>query len=279
MTLHRSADMSYPHFRESLPSFDEQAGRYVLRFARTRSELKTIQQLRFDVFNLELGEGLDTSFQSGRDEDDLDRFFHHLMIMTADLESVVGTYRLQTAPMATTSGFYSTGEFDLSALPEGILQNSVEIGRGCVAKAHRNGRVLHHLWKGIASYLTWNRKRFLFGCCSLPTLDVSVAHSALGFFMKHGHMHPTVRVSPIVSCLSRQPHISSQFDHANIPPLFQSYLKLGAKVCGPPAIDYAFKTTDFFVLLDTNELQPRVHHTFFRDASHGQRRTSALVSA
>ncbi len=279
MTLRSSADTSYPHFRESLPSFDEQAGRYVLRFARTRSELKTIQQLRFDVFNLELGEGLDTSFQSGRDEDDLDMFFHHLMIMTADLQSVVGTYRLQTAPMASTSGFYSTGEFDLSTLPEGILNNSVEIGRGCVAKAHRNGRVLHHLWKGLASYLTWNRKRFLFGCCSLPTLDVSVAHGALDFFTRHGHMHPTVRVAPTDSCISHPPRISSEFDHADIPPLFQSYLKLGAKVCGPPAIDYAFKTIDFFVLLDTNELQPHVYQTFFRNASDGQRRKSALVSA
>ena len=38
-------------------------GRYELRFARTPEELDAILELRFRVFNLEMGEGLEESFE------------------------------------------------------------------------------------------------------------------------------------------------------------------------------------------------------------------------
>lgn len=50
----------------------------------------------------------------------------------------------------------------------------------------------------------------------------------------------------------------------HIPALFQSYLNLGARVCGPPAIDREFQTIDFLVLLDTHALDERVFRVFFR---------------
>ena len=43
----------------------------------------------------------------------------------------------------------------------------------------------------------------------------------------------------------------------DVPQLFATYLRYGALVCGPPAIDREFKTIDYFVLLDTNALDPR----------------------
>ena len=50
----------------------------------------------------------------------------------------------------------------------------------------------------------------------------------------------------------------------HIPALFQSYLNLGAKAWGPPAIDRLFKTIDFLVGLDVMKLNPAVVRTFFR---------------
>jgi putative hemolysin len=35
-----------------------------------------------------------------------------------------------------------------------------------------------------------------------------------------------------------------------IPKLLRAYLTLGAKICGPPALDRQFKTIDFLTLLD-----------------------------
>ncbi len=48
-----------------------------------------------------------------------------------------------------------------------------------------------------------------------------------------------------------------------VPQLFATYLRYGALVCGPPAIDREFKTIDYFVLLDTNALDPRTFRSFF----------------
>ena len=42
-----------------------------------------------------------------------------------------------------------------------------------------------------------------------------------------------------------------------IPKLFRTYLRFGAKVCSPPAIDRRFKTIDFLVLFDVYEIDAR----------------------
>jgi len=48
-----------------------------------------------------------------------------------------------------------------------------------------------------------------------------------------------------------------------ISPLFRSYLNLGSRICGPPAIDREFRTVDFLVALDVRELEPHVRRGFF----------------
>jgi putative hemolysin len=41
-----------------------------------------------------------------------------------------------------------------------------------------------------------------------------------------------------------------------IPKLLRAYLTLGAKICGPPAMDKNFKTLDFLTLLDMKTMSP-----------------------
>ncbi|HZB43782.1 MAG TPA: hypothetical protein VE360_00990, partial [Pyrinomonadaceae bacterium] len=48
-----------------------------------------------------------------------------------------------------------------------------------------------------------------------------------------------------------------------LPRLFQTYLRFGAKVCGPPAIDRQFKTVDFFVLFDAQGMTQHTRQLFF----------------
>jgi putative hemolysin len=43
-----------------------------------------------------------------------------------------------------------------------------------------------------------------------------------------------------------------------IPRLLRAYLNLGAKICGPPAIDRAFRTVDFLTWLDIHALPATV---------------------
>ena len=75
-------------------------GRYVVRLAETIEEIDAALKLRFEVFNLELGEGLDSSFRTGRDRDEFDASCDHLIVTDRTNGNVVGTYRLRTIEMA-----------------------------------------------------------------------------------------------------------------------------------------------------------------------------------
>ena len=254
----------YPACPAAIPDLAVEAGSYLVRFARTPDDLDRVLRLRYEIFNVELGEGLDESHATGRDEDELDARFHHLIIQRRDSAAVVGTYRMQTAEMALAGGgFYADPEFDLSTLPNDVRDSAIEIGRACVSKEHRNGRVLHLLWRGLAAYLDWNRKSCLFGCCSLTSQDPGLGVAVHHHLERAGSVHPTLFVAPRPGnrCEAR-PGQALPVPH--IPALFQSYLHLGAKVLGPPAIDRLFKTIDWLVILDTREFDPAIYRTLLR---------------
>ncbi|MDE2795720.1 MAG: GNAT family N-acetyltransferase [Gemmatimonadota bacterium] len=256
----------FPIAEPDLPRDVVRSGPYRLTFARTVEELRALQRLRFEVFNLELGEGLAASLESGLDQDDLDDVMHHILISDRRTGAVVGTYRMQTAAMAAAnSGFYTAREFDFSQFPMEIIDDAVEVGRACIAKDHRSRRVLHLLWRGLAVYLTRTGKHHLFGCCSLTTQDGRVGNAAHAFLVEGGHLHPHARAWPLpgFEC-GLHDHGDAPEEPVDIPPLFQSYLNLGAKICGPPAIDRAFRTIDFLVVLDVRELERHVFRSFFR---------------
>jgi putative hemolysin len=263
--VRRSAALpDYPSAGGSIPRREIGGGSYTVRYATTPADLDLVLRLRYEVFNLELGEGLDDSPHTGKDEDELDARFHHLMIAAASGE-VVGTYRMQTAEMAAASGgFYSEQEFDLSEFPTEVVAQAVEIGRACVARGHRNGRVLQLLWRGLAAYLSWNRKHYLFGCCSLTTQDPAVGIAAHRRLNRIGAVHPTLRAHPRPECRCHPLDPSRDQVAPAIPALFQTYLSLGAKVCGPPAIDRRFKTIDWLVILNTEAIDPATRKTYFR---------------
>ena len=75
------AAANYPVRAELLPDGEITEGKYTIRFARTLAELDAAMRLRFEVFNLELGEGLEESFRTGRDRDEFDDTCHHLLVL------------------------------------------------------------------------------------------------------------------------------------------------------------------------------------------------------
>jgi len=258
----------------SIPEVEIREGRYLARFAQTSQEIEAALRLRFEVFNLELGEGLASSYVTGQDRDEFDDSCHHLIVLDTHEERVVGTYRLQTSEIASTAaGFYSHREFDLSLLPKGVLENSVELGRACIAKDHRNTHVLFLLWKGIAAYVAHNQKRYLFGCCSLTSQDRCEGSRVFEYLKANSHLHEEFRVSPEagLECVGSAtpgesklpwPAESRSFEVV-LPKLFKIYLRFGAKVCGPPAIDREFKTIDFLVIFDVDGMDQRTHSLLF----------------
>jgi putative hemolysin len=254
----------YPVHPEALPVEMPGLARYQLEFARDIDLLDAILRLRFDVFNLELGEGLETSHQTGRDLDEFDPFCHHLAVRENASGTVVGTYRMQTNEMAASChGFYSADEFQLSSLPDEVLGQSVEIGRACVALEHRHHAVLFLLWKGLATYLAHNRKRYLFGCCSLTSQDPDEGLAMYRKLQADGVVHQDLEILPTEAYACQPSGRELDPDSLKVPKLFRTYLRFGALVCGPPAIDRRFKTIDFLVLFDLARLDPKSYNTFF----------------
>ncbi len=110
--LPEAAFGDYPRHAKGLPPLVLERGDYRLHFASTREELDALLRLRFDVYNLEMGEGLAESEQTERDADAFDAQCHHLFVQHKDSGECVGTYRLQTAAMAKAGcGFYTDQEF------------------------------------------------------------------------------------------------------------------------------------------------------------------------
>ena len=240
-------------------------GRYLVRFARNLEEIEAALKLRFEVFNLELNEGLESSFHTQRDRDEFDATCHHLIAIDRTDGNVIGTYRLRTFEMAgTADGFYSASEFDLSTLPNEVLNQSVELGRACIDQKHRNRQVLFQMWKALARYMTQEQKRYLFGCCSLTSQDPREGNQLFRQLVSAGNMHSTFRVC---TRTGYECSVGGAYERpgstVKIPRLFATYLGVGAKVCSMPALDRRFKTIDFLVLFDVQEMNSATRKLFF----------------
>jgi putative hemolysin len=236
-------------------------GLYHVRMAMSEADRLAAFRLRFLVFNLELNEGLKESYATGHDTDEFDSICDHLIVEHATTGKIVGTYRLQTGAMALANvGFYSEREFDFS--PYKRLGNSViELGRACVDRDHRSTDVLHLLWRGIAQYAVRHGGRYLIGCSSLTSQDP--AHGAAVYESMREYLAPAqLRTTPLPSFA--MPSMSQEKASEKIPKLLRAYLAVGAKICGPPAIDRHFKTIDFLTLMDLETLHPRVYCRFLK---------------
>jgi putative hemolysin len=237
--------------------------RFRVKLAEHPKEIDAALKLRFDVFNLEMNTGLPESYAKRRDEDEFDKQCHHLIAIEKSTGEVVGTYRLQTFEMAKSGkGFYASSEFDLRKLGWFRLMRSVELGRACIKKEFRNGRVLFLLWKGISEYMQMNLKRYLFGCCSLASQETIEGTLLMNKLIKDGNVLKSVRVNPKEKYECYIPFITDMDSDIDPPHLMETYFRYGAKVCSFPAIDRHFKTIDYLMLLDMNNLPKEMRNVF-----------------
>jgi putative hemolysin len=234
--------------------------------------------LRFEVFNLELGEGLAASHATGLDVDPFDQFCDHLIVEEVATGEVVGTYRLQTGQLAAANlGYYSEREFDFAPY-EPLRCETIELGRACVHAEHRNLNVLHFLWRGIAIYAVERKARFLIGCSSLTSQNPSEGAAVYRQLQSHltkqelrTQPRPQLRIvtQGADAGVGRDagapnPRSATPATAGVSSKLLRAYLAIGAKICGPPAIDREFGTIDFLTLLDLHGLPTVVRVHFLR---------------
>ena len=228
------------------------AGSYRMRLAVTGADLQAAQSLRFEVFNVELQEGLKESWSTRRDADRFDESCDHLLVEHTKTGRVVGTYRLQTGIMAANGhGYYSAQEFDFAPF-DSIRTELVELGRACVHLDHRKMNVLNLLWRGITAYARQRNARYMIGCSSLTSQDPALGHAMYQALAGDYLVPENFRTSPVAGCALPECELLAECPEP--PRLLRTYLTIGAKICGAPAIDREFGTIDFLTFNDLRAL-------------------------
>jgi putative hemolysin len=245
------------------PSISIEVGKYQIRLAQSLAEREAACRLRFKVFNIELGEGLMSSFSTGLDQDQFDLFCDHLIVEDRSRDEVVGTYRMQSGTTAAHNlGYYSAQEFDFSPY-EPVRDQVLELGRASIDRDHRSSEVLTLLWRGIAQYSKFYGLRYLIGCSSLNTEDPQTGwkmYEQLSAFL----VPPEFRTSP-EKIHELPPAATSALEAVKIPKLLKTYIGVGARICAAPAWDREFRTIDFLTLLDLAQLTPAARNRFLLD--------------
>ncbi len=237
------------------------APRLSVSWAKSESEVREAQALRYQVFAVEMGARLPTPKQApaGLDIDLFDAYCEHVLVR-ADAEDgepgpVVGTYRVLTPTAAKRAGgLYSDTEFDLTRL-RSLRPRVAEIGRSCVHADHRSGGAILSLWGALAEFLARNGLDTVIGCASVSMRDGGHFAASLWKQLAATHLAP-------IDCRVR-PRLPLPVEHlrqdlqVEPPALIRGYLRCGAKLMGEPAWDPDFNTADLPLLLRTADLPAR----------------------
>lgn len=239
------------------------AGGISVSWARHQDDVRAAQRLRFEVFAGEMGARLATPIEN-HDIDLFDDFCEHLLVRDDATGRVIGTYRVLTPAQAKRVGStYSDTEFDLTRLRD-LRERMVELGRSCVHADHRQGGVILALWGALAAFMKRNKLDTMIGCASIPMCHHGVtsgdAAASIWRQLSATHMAPIqYHVQP------RLPLPVHRLDSAldiEPPALIKGYLRLGAKVLGPPAWDPDFNTADLPMLMRIDDLPARYRKHF-----------------
>jgi L-ornithine Nalpha-acyltransferase len=233
-----------------------------VKLASNLTELDDAMRLRFEVFNLELQEGLASSYGRGYDTDAYDAYCDHLIVKDTTSGEVVGTYRLLRGSQAERHiGFYSENEFDLSNLKR-LRGEALELGRSCIASTHRSYSTLNLLWSAITKYAIDRNLRRLFGCASLHVSEPSEVQPVYSYLRANHFAPEKYRVYPVESCRMTisdyaEEGASSRAALRKLSPILKGYLRAGAMICGAPAYDAEFGTADVLAILEMEKMAGR----------------------
>ncbi len=257
----------HPQRHTPAQDVERTSGRIDVAWARHLDEVREAQRLRYRVFAGEMGARLPGTL-AGHDIDLFDDYCEHLLVRDAATREVIGTYRLLTPEQAERAGsFYSDTEFDLTRLRT-LRKTMVELGRSCVHPDHRHGGVIMALWGALAGFMVSNRLDTMIGCASIPMQHegpcgvVGGGHAAASIWRQVREKH---LASIEYHVRPRLPLPVERLDDTldvEPPALIKGYLRLGAKVLGPPAWDPDFNAADLPMMMRIADLPARYRRHF-----------------
>ncbi len=258
------------------------AGNLEVRLARAEAEIIASQELRYRVFYQEMAAQPTAEMaRERRDFDGFDPHCDHLLVFDhsrgADpRDAVVGTYRLiRRIAAARQGGFYTADEYDISKIV--ALEGEIlELGRSCVGRDHRTRPTMQIMWRGISAYVHHYDIQIMFGCASLPGIDVAALAEPLSY-LHHFHMAPEIYRPRALAAryvsmdLMPADVIDKRKTLSGLPPLIKGYLRLGGFIGDGAVVDEQFNTTDVCVLVKTDLVTKKYLRHFERnnhDAGH-----------
>jgi putative hemolysin len=228
-----------------------------------QDEVRAAQKLRFDVFAGEMGARLNSPIP-GHDIDLFDNYCEHLIVRDQASQEVIGTYRVLTPVQAKRVGStYSDTEFDLTRL-RALRPRMVELGRSCVHPKHRHGGVIMALWSALAEFMVRNQLDTMIGCASVPMLHNGIVSGDVAASI--WRQVQATHLAPIEQHV--RPRLPLPIEKLNThlevepPALIKGYLRLGAKVLGPPAWDPDFNSADLPMLMRIADMPARYRKHF-----------------
>lgn len=262
-------------FRDNItnPPVLVKSKKYIVKIAENHEEVEEAQRLRYEVFNLEQGRGLESSNKYGIDFDEFDEYCLHLLVLEKKTGRVVGTYRAHLGQVADSAkGFYSSREYYIKGLYK-IAHKCLELGRTCISPEFRTGAAVGLLWGAISELLIRTKLTYMLGCVSLESTDPKMGWALYEYISKNHPGYTHLKVIPRPGFVLKRPPeheikkmLSNElFIKKNMPPLLKGYVRLGARLCGEPALDKEFGTIDFFIIVDVTKVPERyIRHFKYR---------------
>lgn len=252
--------------------YERQRSALTVEWASSDEQMRDAQRLRHEVFVMEFGARpvagahvLSSQYECDR----FDPFCDHLLVRAepttqAPSGAVVGTCRVLRPDQARRAGgFYCDAEFTLRALAP-ILGSALEMGRSCVHPTWRSGTVIMTMWRALGQFMQDHSLDTLFGCASIWLGDGGVLANRIWEHLRVNHLvQPMWQVQPLLPVPYTDTTSEAQLVAPEIPPLIKGYLRCGARVLGPPALDIAFNTADLPMMLRFDDLTPRYRQHFF----------------
>lgn len=274
-----------PFKRRRQPKVYGAIGDLQVQLAQSRGEIQQAQRLRYEVF-YEERRAIPNVIASMRrlDQDPYDSICDHLLVVdntkpTGEAEmgwaqrrrpKVVGTYRVLRQEMAERrNGFYTQSEYDIAPLiaAKSPRYRFMELGRSCVLKPYRTKRSVELLWHGLWTYIREHKVDAMIGCASFEGTDPTAHAMALSFLHHHALATPEWRCRAhdnlyVPMNMIPKDQIDTKAALKALPPLIKGYLRLGAMVGDGAVIDRQFNTTDVFVILPVEKIDPRYFEHF-----------------
>ncbi|MEI6092168.1 MAG: GNAT family N-acetyltransferase [bacterium] len=236
--------------KELLTEKEWSISKYSVGMADTAKELDELHKLRYEIFNIELDEGIKENDAIRRDIDKFDANCDHLIVKDRVNNKIIGTYRIHPSWKRHKDGFYTSTEFNISKL--GLEKGrNIEVGRACIHPDHRGNMIIAILWMALRQYCLENKVDALFGVASIPKCEIGELTSLYRHLLDKGHLINDGSVTALpeqrAQLVSNPPET---FRKELLGSLIKGYLKIGAKLMGEPIFDPIFGCYDFFVLLE-----------------------------